>query len=140
MHVTGRFLGGTSLLAMVCLLARADEPPLREGQLEAKATHIVFGSVKGVYASEREKEKGVTYYVIEIEVRRSTKGEGPKEGEVLYLRCWKRNKKSDDPTVNNGQIQIPPESKRVLVYLRRGRDGGYDILEPNGIGKEPTLK
>jgi hypothetical protein len=138
MHVARRFLGGTSLVVMVCLLARADEPRLRDGQLEANATHIVTGTVKGVYASEQEKEKEVTYYVIEIEVRRCKKGDGPKEGEVLYLRCWMRNKKSNDPNISNGQSRIPPVSQRIQAYLKRGRDGGYEILEPNGIGREPT--
>jgi hypothetical protein len=138
MRFTRRFLSGVTLVAIMSLLAKADEPPLRQGQLEAKATHIVVGKVKGVYASQREKERGVTDYVIEIEVGRATKGEGPKEGEVLYMRCWKRDKKSDDPKVSNGQSRIPPVSQRVLAYLKRGRDGGYDILEPNGIDKEPT--
>jgi hypothetical protein len=126
---------------MMSLLTRAnDEAGQKDGQLETRATHIVTGTVKRVYTSERKKEKDVTDYVIEIEVRDCTKGEGPKAGEVLYLRCWKRNNKSNDPKVSNGQSEIPRVGRAVKTYLKRAPDGGYNILEPSGIMPPPTDK
>jgi hypothetical protein len=77
----------------------------------------------------------VTYYVIEIEVTASLKGDGPKKLEVLYVRCWQRREKSKGPDVSNGQDRIPAVSDRVRAYLKRARDGGYDLLESNGIGQ-----
>jgi hypothetical protein len=126
---------------MMSLLTRADDAAgLKHGQLETRATHIVTGTVKRVYTSEREKEKGVTDYVIEIEVDKVTRGKGPKEGEVLYMRCWKRNKKSNDPKVSNGQSEIPRVGRAVKAYLKRAPDGGYDILETSGVIPQPTAK
>jgi hypothetical protein len=122
---------------MASLFVRADEPNVKQGQLEEKATHVVIGTVKGVYACEKkkEKEKGVTFYVIEIEVQDRWLGEGPKKGEVLYVRCWRMKEKSKDPNANTGQAKIPVVSEHIRVYLKRGRDGGYDLLGSNGIGE-----
>lgn len=140
-------------LGAVCAVAvalageggRADEQPLSDGRLEAKSSHIVLGKVRRVYSSAAEKDKGVTNYVIEIEVQDILKQppnapSGPKALEVLYARCWKRKEKSEDPAVANGQLKIPAASDKVRVFLTRGKDGGYDVLEPNGIGRPATDK
>jgi hypothetical protein len=147
---TGRawyFLGGVCLIALALAIEAgvADQPPLDDGRLEAKSTHVVWGKVKGVYASVAEKDNGVTTYVIEIDVRGVQKEppnepKGPKALEVLCVRCWKRKEKSEDPAVSNGQTRIPAVAERVRVFLKRGKDGGYDVLEPNGIGRPPTDK
>jgi hypothetical protein len=131
---------GVTVLTGVSLLALADQPSRLDGELEKMATHIVTGKVTGVYASESDADKGVTHYLLEIEVFSVRKGEGPKDEEVLYARCWKRRERSEDPTVSNGQAKIPAASDRVQVYLKRGKDGGYDVLEPNGIGRPPSKK
>ena len=134
-------LSSLSLLAMMSLLTRAnDEAGQKDGQLETRATHIVTGTVKRVYTSERKKEKDVTDYVIEFEVDKVTSGKGPKEGEVLYMRCWKRNNKSNDTKVSNGQSEVPRVGRAVKAYLKRAPDGGYNILEPSGIMPPPTDK
>jgi hypothetical protein len=137
MRLTGLLLG-ILLVAPLFLSARADEQHLATGQLESQATDIVSGTVKGVYASE--KEKGVTRYVIEIAVQERLKGEGPKAGEVLYVRCWKRNENSKDGDSKVGQSRIPSAHHTVFVYTKRAFDGGFDALEPNGIRGEPTGK
>jgi hypothetical protein len=136
MRITRSFLCGATTLAMLAVSGWADQPSRSRGQLEEKATHVVSGTVRGVYASE--KEKGVTHYVIEIEVGELLKGSGPAVSEVLYVRCWKRNTKSMGPNVNDGQARIPAVSERVEVYLKRGVDGGYDALEFSGIRRPPT--
>ncbi len=128
------------IFILILGVARADQPYLPNGQLEEKATHIVDGIVKGVYACEQGKEKGVIYYVLEVEVGSVVKGVGPDKLEVLYVRCWQRKEKSTDPSISNGQVRIPAERQSVRVYLKRAPDGGYDILEPNGIDKPPTKK
>jgi hypothetical protein len=135
-----RIICGVTVLAGVSLLARSDDKRLDDGQLENKATHVVVGTVRGVYTSESDKDKGVTHYVIEIEVEGVQKGQGPKSREVLYARCWKRKEKPESPDISNGQAEIPAVSAYVRVYLKRGKDGGYDTLEPNGIGRPPSKK
>ena len=137
MYTVIRTLFGVAVLVGVALLTRADETNLTNGQLQTKASHIVQGNVKGVYASESEADKGVTHYLVEIEVTQVLKGEGPKSQEVLHVRCWKRNEESNDPNVKNGQRRLPDVAQKVQVYLQRGKDGGYDALEPNGIGRPP---
>lgn len=127
-----------ALAAMICLSSRGDQPTLPSGQLANMATHIVSGGVKRVYACEQGKEKGVTYYVIEMEVARVEKGIGPNKLEVLYVRCWQRKEKSKDPGVSNGQVEVPAVNQWVQVYLKRAPDGGYDVLEPNGFSKPAT--
>jgi hypothetical protein len=127
-------VGVTGFLAAFCAPARADQPDLSAGQLKSQATHVVSGTVKRVYASE--KEKGVTRYVIEIAVERCSKGEGPKAGEVLYVRCWKRNENSKDADSKDGQSRIPSAREPVDVYLKRALDGGFDTLELNAIHRQ----
>jgi hypothetical protein len=100
-----------------------------------EATHIVRGHIREVYTAERESDPGHvdTMYVIEVIVDKVDKGKGLSTDKPLYVRGWKSKLRPagfDGPT---GQNTIPRPFDRVWVYFRADRDGGYDLLEPNGI-------
>jgi hypothetical protein len=99
------------------------------------ATHIVRGHVKAVYSAERQMsvEQIDTMYLIEIEVNRLDKGNGPKVDEPLYVRCWKSKDRPGGFKGPAGQTAIPRVGDAVWVYFRLNRDGGYDLIEPDGI-------
>jgi hypothetical protein len=114
-------------LARTPEVTEADVPRARPEPRQVQgATHVVMGLVTGVYSAETPaaldvREKG-TMYLIEIVVERLEKGEGPRVDELVYVRCEKRN-----------QTTIPRPHQRVRAYMKRDRDGGYDLLAPDGI-------
>ena len=125
------------VLAVVLVAAgwlRAEVPPQSREQLEQSATHVIDGAVTAVYARDRGAEQGTdTAYLIELKVSRAAKGEGPKPGEVVYVRTWRAKERPAGWVGPGGQSRVPAEGDVVRAYLRRADDGGYDALLPNGI-------
>jgi hypothetical protein len=124
---------------MVLMLAGvvwAAVPPLSPEALKERATHIVVGEVRVVYSAERAGERAGfvdRVYCIEVAPSAIEKGEGLKEGRVVYARGWRPAKRPAGWAGPQGQNVIPEAGKRVRMYLVEGKDGGMDLVEPNGV-------
>jgi hypothetical protein len=127
---------GLVVVLVVVGMAWGAIPPLGKEELKQSATHIVVGEVKRVYTSEKAGDRaGFTDRVYAIEVAPSAieKGEGLKEGRLIYARAWTPDKRPFGWVGGQGQNIIPEAGKRVRMYLREGKDGGLDLVEPNGV-------
>jgi hypothetical protein len=118
---------------------RAPEP-------RAQATHVVVGTVAGVYARE---EKGTRYYLVEIAIEKVDKGEGFKAGGTFYVGCYlwnpdyykgkKLTKEEQKQLALRGAAYngVPREGERVRVYAKHdavyanGRPGKYSGIYPD---------
>jgi hypothetical protein len=115
--------------------AAAELPPLSPEERLERATCVVTGEVKAVYSTEKETKKGFTDRLFLLEVMPATveKGDGPKRGEVFYVRCWKRKDRPAGWVGPGGQTRVPAARDRVRLFIKRAEDGGYDLLIPNGV-------
>jgi hypothetical protein len=122
-------------------------------ELSEGSTNIVTGRVLAIYARDVETElygKGTveTMSVVEIEVEGVEKGDGIKDKDVIYVRCWQLKKrgalkKRPGPVGHD----IPKEGDKVRAYIVRGgmsptqkKDSGFAALEPNGFVALPIRK
>jgi hypothetical protein len=129
------------LIVIVAVLALAGVvwgalPPLSPERLKEEASHIVVGEVRVVYSAERAGERGGfvdRVYCIEVMPSAMEKGEGLKEGRVIFARTWRPAKRPAGWAGPQGQDVIPEAGKRVRVYLVEGKDGGMDLVGPNGV-------
>src|SRR5262245_58699424 len=84
------------VLATCCTLlsfcvARGEKVPLSPEELRNTATHVVIGKVQGIFTrTTDEGDWRVTRYVAEVKVEKAEKGDGVKEGDLLYVRYWNR--------------------------------------------------
>jgi hypothetical protein len=110
------------------------------------ATHVILGTVAGVYSRE---EEGTRYYLVEIAVEKVDKGEGFKPGETFYVGCYlwipdyykgkKLTKKEEERLAFRGSDYsgVPKEGERVRVYAKHdavyanGRPGKYSGVFPD---------
>src|SRR5205823_2349481 len=112
----------------VLAAARAERVPLSPEQKKAEATHIVTGTVKGIYAKDVTTDLyGIgtveTRYLLEIEVLGVEKGAGVVKGDIVYARCWrlKRHGATGPVPGPSGHFDIPAEGAAVRAYLAKGR-------------------
>lgn len=127
-------------LAVLTSPALAELPPLSKEQLEQQASHIVHGRVVEVYTAQRQKDSPEfvdTLYAIELAVDGVDKGEGIKDGQQIFIRTWKASRRPRGWAGPGGQSQIPRRNQNVTVYLVN-KDGGYDVLIPNGLVIQKT--
>ena len=136
---------GMTLVATVSLigLCLAAVPPRKAEELRTDATDIVLGEVRFVYAAEAKVEHGTdTRYCIEFAVTTVEKSPADKRAtapatapapKLIYARCWTPAKRPAGWAGPQGQNVVPKSGQRVRLYLTRGSDGGFDVLEPNGV-------
>ena len=124
------------LSAVVEALAALPRKSLEE--LKAQATHVVVGRVEAVYSTERASGAGSAdrHYVVELTVTAVEKGEGPREGRVVYAKCWQPAKRPAGWTGGQGQDEVPAAGKVGRLYLAEAKDGTYSLLTPNGWAEE----
>jgi hypothetical protein len=103
-----------------------------------QATHVVVGTVEGVYVRE---VKEFRHYVVEIAVEKVEKGASLKAGEMLYVRCYQWNADYHKGKTLSEKEQkeialrwssysgIPKEGERVRAYVKH-RAGKYDGIYP----------
>jgi hypothetical protein len=93
---------------------------------------IVVGEVKELYTTEQTYEDGTitTRYAIGVRVERVEKGEGPKPGDLVFVRSFGTSFGYD--RVGDSGPGAPQVGSHVKLFARRD-DGGYAVLTPNGI-------
>ena len=130
------------LIAIAISVPVGAEVPLKsKAQLQDQATHIVVGKVETVYSVRSENDDWVdTQSVAEIVVQRVEKGDRIQTGDLAYGRFWNRNwiGKGNPEPHSRGHMG-PPTDELVRVYLVR-KDGGYNVLLPNGFEDSPKLE
>ena len=121
-------------------------PAERAPQERAEATHVVVGTVEGVYLRQRE---GTRHYLVEIAVEKVEKGKGFKPGETFYVLgyLWdpdfykgkKLTEKEKKQLAFRGSAYsgVPKEGQRVRIYAKHdavyanGRPGRYSGIFPD---------
>jgi len=135
------------LLALVAVTAlasavRAIGPQWTPQQLREKATHVITGKADAIY--KRTEEKGdwaYTYYIVEIRVDDSEKGEGIEKGDLLYARYWRRAwiGSGKVPPSGMGHRGLPAEGDSFRAYLERDAQNNnnsiFKVVGPNGFEK-----
>lgn len=144
------FLGALALspLAVSALRPEPEIPNKGPEMLERAATHVAVVEVVRVYSvKEREGAFEFQRYVGELKVKAVEKGEGLDAPEPLYARWFTKEWKGRGmpPTGSSGHYGWTPEAgEEARVYLARNahdgyttdnRDGGYNVLVPNGFAK-----
>ena len=129
-------VGGIILMVVtaMALSAGAEVPNRSPEKLRQWSTHIVVGKLRAVYHAAELDEHSHRNGVAEIVIDSIEKGDGLSEGQVMYARFWRRVTKPGAPpqTAASGH-DVPPQGSVVRGYLKRGDDGGYDVLLPNGL-------
>jgi hypothetical protein len=122
-------------LLVAAAAASAAIPKLSPDELKERATHIVVGDVRAVYSAEvgDRPDYSDRKFCIELTPSAIEKGEGLKEGRVHYARTWKPGKRPQGWTGSQGQNTIPQPRQQVRLFLRESKDGGLDVLDPNGV-------
>jgi hypothetical protein len=97
-------------------------PRFTPQQMHEMATHVVTGGVDAIY--ERTAQKGdwkYTYYIAEISVNDSEKGEGVGRGVEIFVRYWSRRWIGNGPVPASGMGQRgkPAEGDSIRAYLER---------------------
>jgi hypothetical protein len=118
----------------------------RAPEQRSDATHVVVGTVEGVYAREKQDTR---YYVVEIAVEKVEKGTDVKAGQAFYVACYlwvpnyykgkKLTKAQQKELAFRGGAYsgVPREGQRVRVYamhqakFANGRAGKYDGIYPD---------
>lgn len=140
----GRWITGAVLLVAFGLTARslAERAP----EERSEATHVVVGTVAGVYVREVQDTR---HYLVEIAIEKVEKGEGFKPGETFYVGCYLRipDYYKGKKLTEEEQKQLafrggaysgaPKEGQRVRVYAKHdakyanGRPGKYSGVYPD---------
>jgi hypothetical protein len=115
--------------------AVAAVPPLSAEARKKAATDIVVGKVQNVYTTERSERPGWSdrLYAIEVLPTAVEKGTAITPGKLIYARTWSPGKRPPQIVGHQGQNEIPKQGATVRLYLTRGKDGGFDLLTPNGV-------
>jgi hypothetical protein len=136
----------TSAALLAALGLAAETFAERAPEQRRQATHVVVGTVAGVYVRE---EKDTRYYLVEIAIEKVEKGEGFKPGETFYVGCYLRipdyykgkklTEKEQKQLALRGAAYngVPKEGERVRVYAKHdavyanGRRGKYSGIYPD---------
>jgi len=132
------------VIAASALFALAEQAPMSPEARRTYATHILTGKVGQIYERRRQHGKyRYVQYVAEVTVDAVEKGEGPKRGDLVYVRYWTKawTGPGHPSPGGGGQTDIlPKEGERLRFYIavgkgagRRGTtDKGYEVANPKG--------
>lgn len=130
-------------------VARAEKLDMSPESLMKIATHVVVGEVLQVFTrTEHVADREITRYVAEVRVKRAEKGEGLKEGELVYVRYFTRKWTGDPedmPAESGGHRGLPAVGGTLRIYLATNayngfgetKDGGFDVIGANGFERLP---
>ncbi|MHC4598150.1 MAG: hypothetical protein ACYS47_04010 [Planctomycetota bacterium] len=136
----------TALILTVGLLSAlfAEKADLDREQLRKVATHIVAGEVQSIFTkTEVDGPWRYTRYLAEVRVEVAEKGDGVKEGDLVYVRYWRRVYLGEEmPPSTLGHRNLPEEGQTLRIYLARNaydgfvtdnQDGGFNVIGANGF-------
>ena len=110
-------------------------PDQKSEDLQALATHVCKGRITKIYSTVDRSTPSweYTYKLAEIQVERMEKGRH--DGRLIYVRFWHRRPLDNAAATPgfNGHRDTPRHGASVLVYMREAKDGGYDVIPPNGF-------
>jgi hypothetical protein len=133
----GSFVVASALLLTVPSLSHALQPEWSEEQLQKMSTHVITGTVVRAYSCEEEDaDRVVQRWSIEVRVEKFEKGAAQSAKRVTWLRGWKvvRLKKE----IEGGEgVAAPPIGPRIRLYAAEAKDGGLDVVTPNGWSLAP---
>ena len=105
---------------------------LSTAQLTKSATHVFTGTVQALYSYDKtDGEHVTTRYAAEVFVDAVEKGDGIEPRSLVYVRLWRVKKRAQGWVGASGHSI--PKTKQVRVYLKRAKDGGLDVILPNGL-------
>ena len=125
-------------ILLLCLLAspltvHAEVGNRTPQELRNTASTIVTGTVQRIYEAVEVSEGFETIHrVAEISVQSADKGEG---APLVYVRYWSRRwiARTAPPATGYGHRGVPAKGDTVQVFLTRDKDGGLDVVYPNGF-------
>lgn len=116
------------LITLACpTVALAQDPGPYADPAESRTSLSVSGTVRGTF-TRPDITKGNsdrTEYVFELEVSDAGTHKETKAGQLVYLRGWKSAK--------GGLLLVPAEGQAVTAHFQKARDGGLDLVIPNGF-------
>ncbi|MFT5470631.1 MAG: hypothetical protein ACI8UO_005761 [Verrucomicrobiales bacterium] len=124
-----------AVLCVVSILSTANAAlqPRDPENLDKAATLIVSGVATEVVASTRGTGRFVdSIATVEVKVESVSKG-GAKVGESIKIRCWRPKTRPEGWAGPQGSGPIPAKGSQFKAWLRKGDDGVWESLEPNGI-------
>jgi hypothetical protein len=139
-----RWIIGAALLAVFA--TAADTSAERAPEERSEATHVILGTVEGVYVRE---ERGTRHYLVVIAIEKVEKGGGFKPGQTFYVGCYLWNpdynkgkklteeEKRDLALRGSPYAGVPREGQRVRVWAKHdavyanGREGKYTGIYPD---------
>ena len=136
--------------ALLCGHLQAEKPPSSNAKLLKESTNVVTGTVKAIYQrTEKHNSWEYTYFIAEIRVKNSEKGDGIAADSLIYVRYWQKEwkGKGDPPPDTAGHFPLPSKNDAVRVYLARNsydgftdenKDGGFNVIGTNGFEKLPS--
>jgi hypothetical protein len=117
------------------------------GEAEQSSTHILTGTVTAVYSRiTRDASHETGHYIAQVRVEGIEKGDGPKPGQLVYVRYWHNIKwlgpKGQVAIGPSGHQNIPDEGQRRRMCLSRNGDGLFDVYYVGGFknAKDPDGK
>ncbi len=121
-------------VALIHVTVQAEVPQFSPEELASESSHIVTGTVSAVYSmTEKSKKWEDIRSVAEIQVARVEKGEGIRQGDVVYAHYW--NKKwigEGDAEPHSGGHGGVSKGDRIRAHLKR-KGGAFHVLLPNGF-------
>jgi len=132
------------LFAVIASPALAAKANVGTAGLRRTATHVIVGTVLRIYAyPQTTKDRKIMDYVAEIRIKDIEKGEGLKNGDLVYARYWSSGWLQGATPVpsDSGHRGIPREGETLRVYLARNacdgygrnQDGGFNVIGPDGF-------
>jgi hypothetical protein len=127
------FAVASLLSATLAFGVKVDGP----GEAEAKSTHILNGTVSGVYSRiARDATHEVTYSIAEVKVDSVEKGEGFAPGQVIYVRyiaSMRWISKDPMPPGPGPHSNIPKQGESRRIFLAKNTDGTLDVFYVGGF-------
>ena len=110
-------------------------PPLSKGDRAKDADVVVLAEVVQIYDREERLDATAsnTRFLLEVRVKTWEKGGRADAPTLLYLRTWQPAKRPAGWVGAQGQNVVPGPGDVVRLFARRSKDGGLDLLGPNGV-------
>lgn len=116
------------IAALVIPLALVSNAPAERAPEErSDATHVVIGTVEGVYA---RKADGTIHYIVEIAVEKVEKGDGLKPGAKVYAACYRHDHdRLKGKNLSEAELKqelfrgssydkVPKEGERIRAFVK----------------------